>query len=131
MADPGLPENTSENKACIRKGNRHAGVRLSGALLIIDSSGRLSGQIGIMETEQQAGLLPNRSGIKQSRLPQGRGLSWKPGFPGGTGLQSRSMFVRRSFHQPKTDLVPRMNKGEYHEKNYLTIVHIYIVLMSP
>jgi hypothetical protein len=78
------------------------GVRLSCALLIIDSSARLSGEIGIVKTAQQAELLPNRSGIKQFRLPQGRGLSWKPRFPGGTGLQSRSIFFRRSFHQHKT-----------------------------
>jgi hypothetical protein len=89
-------------KACTPGGNGHDGARLTRALLIINSSGRLSGEIGIVETEQQAERLLNRSGIKQYRLPQGRGLAWKLGFPGGTGLQSRSIFFRRSVHQHKT-----------------------------
>ena len=63
--------NVPFNKACIRKGNGHDSARLSGALLIIDSSAWLSGGIGIMGLKQQTGRLPDRSGVKgvSSQLP--------------------------------------------------------------
>jgi hypothetical protein len=63
---------------------------------------RGSGAFRTVGLKQHTRSLPNRSGIKQFRLPQGRGLPWKPRFPGGTDLQSRSIFFRRSYRQHKT-----------------------------